>query len=117
MPPPSSLIRLDMCIEKSTPTPTKIDPIITVTNDSVTSICHITNHCRATVAITGEVVQNEYWMSLKTIAKTIRVRIIANASEVYCEPTMSSFTSIAVAATPVRCSALPLSTERNESAC
>ena len=106
-----------MWIEKSTPTPTKIEPIITVTSDSVTSICHITNHCKATVAITGDVVQKEYLMSLNTIAKTIRVRIIANASEVYCEPTINWFTSIAVAATPVRCSALPLSTDLNESAC
>ena len=106
MPPPSSRIRLAMWMEKSTPTPTKIEPIMTVTSESGTSICHITSHWSATVAITGEVVQIEYRMSPNTTAKVMRVRIMANPSEVHCDPTMSSLTSIAVAATPVKSSAV-----------
>ena len=34
IPPPSSLIRLEICMEKSTPTPTRIEPIMTVTNET-----------------------------------------------------------------------------------
>ena len=92
-------------MEKSTPTPTKIEPIMTVTRDNGTSICHMTSHCNATVAITGEVVQNEYRISLKTTARVIKVRIIAKPSEVHCESTINWLTSMAVAATPVSFSA------------
>ena len=46
----------------------------------------------------------EYRMSRNTTAKVMRVRIMANPSEVHCDPTMSSLTSIAVAATPVKSS-------------
>ena len=83
-PPPNSRIRLDMWIEKSTPTPTKIEPIITVTNDKSTSILHITSHCKATVAMTGEVVKSEYLISLNTMAKVISVRTTAKPRDVEC---------------------------------
>ena len=56
---------------------------MTVTSESGTSICHITSHCNATVAITGEVVQIEYRMSRNTTAKVMRVRMMANPSEVH----------------------------------
>ena len=106
IPPPNSRIRLAMCIEKSTPTPTKIDPIITVTSDRETSICHITSHCNATVAITGAVVHNENLISLNTIARVIKVRTTAKPKDDHWLPTINSLTAMAVAATPVKSPAL-----------
>ena len=45
-------------------------------------------------------------MSLNTIAKVISVRATAKPSDDHCEPTISSLTAMAVAATPVRSPAL-----------
>jgi hypothetical protein len=56
--PPNSLTLLAICIQKSTPTPTSIDPIITVTRDIDTPQESIISHCIATVKPTGSVVNN-----------------------------------------------------------
>ena len=56
--PPNTLTQFARCMEKSTPTPTRIEPIITVTKDNSTSIISITIHCIATVKTTGRVVKN-----------------------------------------------------------
>ena len=81
--PPISLTLFAMCMEKSIPTPTRIDPIITVTRDSDKPHESITNHCMATVNPTGIVVRKAYLMSLKTRARVIIVNPSAKAREVH----------------------------------
>ena len=66
MEPPNSFTRLAICIEKSTPTPTRIEPIMTVTRDKLTLPWSITSHCMKTVNVTGVVVRIANRISLNT---------------------------------------------------
>ena len=99
--PPNSFTRFAICIEKSIPTPTRMDPIITVTRERDTPPLSITSHCIATVKPTGTVVNNAYLMSRKTRASVRIVKPRAKARDVHWESTMSLLTSIVTDATPM----------------
>ena len=99
---PILLLLFAICIEKSTPTPTRIDPIITVTRFNGTPFESITIHCIPTVKPTGTVVNNAYLKSLKTNAKVRMVNANAKNNDLHCEPTINSFISIDIGATPIR---------------
>ena len=99
--PPCSLILLAICIEKSTPTPTKIDPIITVIRERSTSSPSIASHCIITVNPTGSVVRIAYLTSLNTKARVSTVNNSANPRDDHCESTIKLLTSIVMEATPI----------------
>ena len=95
-----------MWIEKSIPTPTRIDPTITVTRESGTPRESIASHCIATVKPTGTVVNRAKRRSLNTRPNARMVARRANPREVHCESTIRLLTAIVTEATPTRSEAL-----------
>ena len=81
--PPCSLTRLAICIEKSIPTPTSIEPTITVTSDSGTPSESIASHCIATVKPTGIVVNKANLRSRNTKPRVRTVNSRAKPNDVH----------------------------------